>query len=70
MKFLPEQSAAAIGKEEIHSCDLKPILEQPQRSLAKVHYSWIRPHLEKFPGPLKAAAIAALTPEQSAGLSS
>lgn len=68
LKFLPEEEAQAIMSQDIRSTDLAPILQQPQKSLARIHYSWIQPVLHKFPESLQPTVMAALTAEQIAGL--
>lgn len=68
LKFLPEQEAQVVMNQEIHSTELAPILQQPERTLASIHYSWIQPVVQKFAQPLQPALIAALTAEQAAGL--
>jgi hypothetical protein len=68
IKFLPEEEAQAVMSQDIRSTDLGPILKQPQKSLASLHYSWLQPALQKFPESLQPTIISALTPEQIAGL--
>lgn len=68
LKFLPAEEAQAIMGQDIRSTDLAPILKQPQKSLASLHYSWLQPALQKFPESLQLILISALTPEQIAGL--
>lgn len=68
LKFLPQEQQAAISSVEIRSDDLRPILLHPQNSLARIHYSWIKPLIEKYPERLQAAIMAALTAEQVAGM--
>lgn len=68
LKFLPQEQQAAISNVEIRSDDLRPILLHPQNSLARIHYSWIKPLIEKYPERLQAAVMAALTAEQVAGM--
>lgn len=68
LKFLPEDELQAVTNLDIRSTDLTPILQQPQKSLAKIHYSWIQPFLKNFPDSLQSVVIGALTAEQIAGL--
>lgn len=68
LKFLPKDELQAVKAQDIHSTDLTPLLQQPQKSMAKIHYSWIQPLLSAFPEKLHPVAVAALTPEQIAGL--
>lgn len=68
LKFLPKEEAQAVMDQDIQSNDLAPILQQPQKSLAKIHYSWIQPIFQRFPESLQPTLIAALTAEQVAGL--
>jgi hypothetical protein len=68
LKFLPEAELQEVTALDIHSTDLNPILQQPKKSLAKIHYSWLQPLLRKFPDRLHPTIIAALTAEQIAGL--
>lgn len=68
IKFLPQEEAQAVMSQDIRSTDLAPILQQPQKSLNRIHYSWIQPVLQKFPEGLQPIVAAALTTEQIAGL--
>lgn len=70
LKFLPQEDVEGVMAENIQSTDLTPILQQPQKSLAKIHYSWIQPLLADFPDRLHPTILAALTAEQIAGLKS
>jgi hypothetical protein len=68
LKFLPEEGLQKISTLDIHSSDLTPILQQPQKSLASIHYSWIQPLLKKFPDSLHPVVMGTLTAEQIGGL--
>lgn len=68
LKFLPKEEAQAVLKLNIQSNDLTPILEQPRSLLKKLHYTWIKPVLDKFPITLHPLIISALNPEQISGL--
>lgn len=68
LKFLPQDQQTAISNVDIRSDDLRPILQHPQNSLARIHYSWIKPLIEKFPDRMQTAIMAALTAEQIAGM--
>lgn len=68
LKFLPQEQQSAIAQVDIRSDDLRPILQHPQNSLARVHYSWIKPFIEKFPERLQGVMLAALTAEQIGGM--
>jgi hypothetical protein len=68
LKFLPQDALQVVTALDIRSTDLSPILQQPQKSLSRIHYSWIQPLLEKFPDRLQPVVISALTNEQMTGL--
>jgi hypothetical protein len=68
LKFLPAEDSKAVMSQDIRSTDLAPILQKPQRSLAKIHYSWIQPVLQKFPESLQPSVMAALASERIVGL--
>jgi hypothetical protein len=68
LKFLPQDQLTAVTALDIRSTDLTPILQQPQKSLARLHYSWIQPLLGKFSDRMQPVVMAALTNEQMAGL--
>lgn len=68
LKFLPEDDLKALSKIDIRSDDLQPILQLPQNALGKIHHSWIKPVLDQYPERLQPAFLAALTPEQVAGM--
>ena len=67
IKFLPQEEARAVLAQDIRSTDLAPILQQPQKALAKIHHSWIQPIIHKYPESLRPLLISALTPNQIAG---
>jgi hypothetical protein len=67
LKFLPKDEAQAVTQHEIRSTDLAPILQE-QKTLEKIHYSWIQPLLQQFPGSLQPALVATLSTEQIAGM--
>lgn len=68
LKFLPKEQLMAISSIDIQSNDLKPILSHPKNSLAKIHYSWIKPLLDKYPDRLQSTIKIALTDEQMGGI--
>lgn len=68
LQFLPREEAYSVTSCDIESSDLTPLFEQPKRSLASIHYSWIQPAIEKFPIELQKAVISCLLPEQISGL--
>lgn len=70
LKFLSQDDADAVLEHQITSTDLKPILEQPQKALASIHYSWIQPLLQYFPNQLHQIVMSALTAEQISGIKS
>jgi hypothetical protein len=67
LKFLPQDELKEVTAIDIRSNDLAPILQQPNKSLSKIHYSWLKPLLGKFPEFLQPTVVAALTAEQKAG---
>lgn len=68
LKFLPRDQLTDISSVHIHSDDLRPILQHPQNAISRIHYSWIKPLVDKFPERLQPAIIAALNAEQIAGI--
>src|SRR4051812_41457364 len=70
LKFLPKEEAQQVLNQEIQSLEIEPILYQPQKILERMHYSWIKPHLEKFPKALQPVAVSALAKEQAEGFTS
>lgn len=67
-KFLPVELAQAVAAQDIKATNLAPIIDQPQNSLARIHYSWLKPAMQQFPATLQPVAMAALTEEQMTGL--
>lgn len=66
LKFLPPEEAQMLAKQEIASSDIEPMLYQPQRTIERMHYSWLQPLIEDhIPEQLKPVAIAALKSEQA-----
>ncbi|MBA2369845.1 MAG: hypothetical protein H0V82_12640 [Candidatus Protochlamydia sp.] len=70
LKFLPRDEAQTLISHEIQSSEIEPILYQPQKILERLHYSWIKPLLKKFPKSMHSIVAGALTKEQAAGLTS
>lgn len=68
LRFLPQPEAQLVLKQEIQSNDIMPLLEQPERLIKKMHYSWLQPILAKWPEHLQPLVVAALTPEQASRL--
>ena len=68
LKFLPKDQLAAVTSIDVRSTDLTPILQQAEKTISRIHYSWIQPLLSKFPNRLHPIVYAALTPEQASGL--
>lgn len=69
LKFLPDDERQKVLEQDVRSSDLMPILCEPQRLVAELHYSWINTLLEQFPKTLRPLVIAALGPEQRTRLS-
>ncbi len=72
LKFLPQNDRKELLAQDMRASDLKPIFQHPLQLLERIHYSWIKPLLEKFPDRLQPLIISALTNEQATklGLSS
>lgn len=68
LKFLPQEEAQKVANINIASTDITPLLNQPQRLLDRMHYSWVAPYLEKFPPNLIPFAMGAFSPSLSAKL--
>jgi hypothetical protein len=68
LKFLPEQQQKFILEESTRSKDLAPILEDPFKVLKKIHYSWLKPIVEKLPKEWQLFAVSIFTTEQQIGL--
>jgi len=68
LKFLPDDHQEQLNQISIQSEDLKPILQHPQKCLYRVHYSWIKPLIDRFPPRVRPSLIAALNAEQISGM--
>lgn len=68
LKLLQDDAAEKIASQNIRSAELGPILEQPQKAIAKLHYSWIEPVFLKFPSSMLSIVASTLTREQMMGL--
>lgn len=68
LKFLPEDHQNEVAKISIQSNDLKPILQHPQKCLSRIHYSWIKPLIDRFPSRVRPTLMAVLTAEQISGM--
>lgn len=68
LKLLPEEESQNILSQSIRSTDLMPILFQPYEFIERLHYSWLKPFIERFPKELHSLLISSLTAEQMTGL--
>lgn len=72
-KSVPEQLLYALPEEEKNAAlalttdtgAAELILMPPEKRLAAVHYSWLKPIVERFPVTMQAAILSALAEEQS-----
>lgn len=67
LQFLPQTDRDMLLAQDIHSNDLATILQEPERSIGKIHYSWFKPFLEQFNPTLQSVVISSFTSEQKAG---
>lgn len=68
VKFLPQAEQGYVSNWDIGSDDIKPILFHPQQVVRRLHHSWLKPLVEKFPEKLWPTISSALEPEQAQGL--
>lgn len=68
LSFLPKEEGKFVSDQKVSSADIMPILNQPQKVIERMHYSWIEPLLEKFPKNVYSQFLGALTSEQVLGL--
>lgn len=69
LKFLPPEEIKAVeSQENIDSADILPLMKQPQTIIEKMHYSWIKPLLNKFPKEMHPLILGALNSDQAKGL--
>ncbi len=64
LKTLPEEIVKQIAQVSILANDPKPLFEQPLKLLYKMHYSWLMPHIQKFPKEIHPAIISSLSKHQ------
>lgn len=68
LKLLPPEEMKSVADKQIQSSDLAPLLNQPHTMIEKMHYSWIKPLMSKFPLEMHPVILGALSSEQSNGL--
>lgn len=68
IKYLPKEDAEVFLKQDLLVSDLRPIFEQPQKMIQKLHYSWLEPLILQLPQELRPVAISCLDEDQANGL--
>ena len=68
LKFLPEEEAAHVLKQDIHSTDIFPLLAQPKYILELMHYSWLQPIIEAYPHDFQSLLLGVLSHHQTSKL--
>lgn len=68
LKNMPQENVQMVLSQDIHVDDPTPALIQPQQIIEKIHYSWMPPAIEQFPGAMQDLLIQALPPQHSVGI--
>lgn len=64
LNFLPEEELKELSSMVIPSDNLQPILQHPLTLLHKVHHTWIKPLIDRYPEKLHPAFFATLSKDQ------
>lgn len=68
LRTLPEQLGQSIRELDIPSDDPKAALEQPINKIARIHYSWLEPHIKKLPKDVGEVMVESLPQPQRSRL--
>lgn len=63
LQLLPQQEAQSALAHDIASSDLTPLLDHAQIVIKRLHYSWMKPAIEKFSRTMQPFFIASLPKE-------
>lgn len=70
LNFFNGADQQGINSQTVQSYEIAPLLFQYQRTLERMHYSWIKPILKQMPDYLIPFYISALPSSQATGLKS
>jgi hypothetical protein len=65
LEFLPQEDGHKALAHDIGSPDLTPLLDHAQIVIKRLHYSWLKPVIEKFSSAMQPFFIASLPRELS-----
>ena len=68
LKSLPSEEVKGAFAEITSSQDISIPFSWPIKLISRTHYSWLAPHLEKFPKNIQSLIINALPEAQAKGL--
>jgi len=68
LSFLQPEVKQDLALQGFHFDEIAPLLFQHQHVLERMHYSWLKPVLQKFPEELVLLVISSLSPGQVEGL--
>ena len=64
LKALPQEEIKAILSQEVQPDAIKFVCLSPEEILQKVHYSWLKPEIEKWPSPIREMIVLSLPEPQ------
>lgn len=68
LKSLPQPEVKEIFKQPLSSSNTEAAIHLPEELIARTHYSWLVPIIQKMPNPLQGSTVAALPEPQSTKL--
>lgn len=68
IRYLPKEDVDALSKQSISSPNIEPLLNHAQEILETLHYTWLKPFIDKFPAALQPFITASLPESQSLAL--
>lgn len=69
-QFLQEGEAEEMRKVEVQASDVNALLTPPEQQIARIHYSWLLPLIQKLPAKGQSSLIQALPDPLAKRLSS
>ncbi len=68
LNLLPSDDAKQIFNQDAVTTDIDSLFVKPQEFLKNIHYSWVAPHVQKFPKHMQELVVSALPNPLAAGL--
>lgn len=68
LSLLPPEESKQILMQDVLTSEIDPVFVRPREFLKNIHFSWIVPHMQKFPGHIQDLLVSALPEPLASGL--